>query len=310
MSVEIIQIAVLAVGAAGIMAFFSTCRRTALMRLETLESCSSSTEAAREIFSDSISLKLLSDSLGRAGAVDFQRRRQIILKLCSIVLAGTAVGLAFSILRNLSIAGIALLTIAGAIGGGLVAVLYLKRQQCAYERRILFFLPLVMEQLILLIESGLGLLPALHGVLDIEEKQEKRWINPVQHTLSLIYRISAAGVPFGIALEQIASVVPSRPLRHVLLHLDIGAAEGGEMVPALRGLSDHCHREWKHSVEGRIKKLENAVIFPVFLAVIGLMLLVAAVPLVPLIELRQHLDPVHVSVVSKDVPIFENGALK
>lgn len=309
MSVGVIQLAA-TIGAAVIFAFFATGRKTALARLETLESSSSSTETTAEMFSESPSLSLLSDRLGRAGAVDFQQRRQIALKLGLIVLTGAVIGFFFSILRQLSVASTVQLTIAGLSCGGFAAALYLKRQELAHERRVLFFLPLVMEQLILLIESGLGLLPALHEVLDIGDRQEKIRSNPVQHALSLVYRVSAAGVPFGIAIEQVAAAVPSRPLRHVLLHLDIGSAEGGELVPALRGLSDHCHREWKHSVESRIKKLENAVIFPVFLAVIGLMLLVAAVPLVPLIDLRRHLEPVPATAISKDVSVFESGVSK
>ena len=62
------------------------------------------------------------------------------------------------------------------------------------------------------------------------------------------------------------------------------------MIPALRGLSEHAHTEWRLSVEHRVRRLENWVVFPVFGAVLGLLLLLSAVPLVPLLSLNQSLQ--------------------
>ena len=43
-------------------------------------------------------------------------------------------------------------------------------------------------------------------------------------------------------------------------------------------------------VETRVRKLENIVVFPVFMAVMGLLLLTSAVPLVPVFEFMSSLN--------------------
>lgn len=291
-------------------------RSPGLLRLEMLESAAPPAEIESAGMPETPQpLEWLSDRLGRAGAFERIERRTVVLTLALITAAGGLGGIVLSQLAGFRPASALFAAFAGLNFGGCAAAMYLQRRERSQERSTLFFLPLMMEQLILLIEAGLGLLPALHMIVSAAEKKgQKAAVNPVIRALNLVYRLSSSGLPFASAVEQVAAAVPSRPLRHVLLHLDIGAAEGGELIPALRGLSDHCHQEWKHSVEGRIKKLENAVIFPVFGAVLGLMVLVAAVPLVPLIELREKLNPgsamAQAGALDKTVPLNTIGGGK
>ena len=105
-----------------------------------------------------------------------------------------------------------------------------------------------------------------------------------------MYRIDGGGIPFTQALGMVASSIEIRAVRNVLLHLDVSSAEGGRLVPALRSLSDRAHQEWKLGVETRVRRLENLVVFPVFISVMGLMLLTAAVPIVPLVEFAKSLS--------------------
>lgn len=154
------------------------------------------------------------------------------------------------------------------------------------ERKSVLELPVLLESLILLVESGLGLLPALHQLVTTEQDNS----SSVRYFFKLVHELSARGMPFGTALESVADRCPYTTLRHVFLHLDIGGNEGGALGPALRSLSQYAHTEWRLSVETRVRRLENLVVFPVFGAVIGLILLSAAVPLVPLMELKDRLD--------------------
>jgi pilus assembly protein TadC len=151
----------------------------------------------------------------------------------------------------------------------------------------MFQLPLVLENLILLVEAGLGVLPALEQIVFSRIKNAKEQGGSIDLTtflLKVVYDLSAHGMPFAEALERVADATEIRSLRHVLLHLDISASEGGELIPSMRSLSDHAHTEWRLSVETRVNRLENMVVFPVFVSVIGLMILTASVPLVPVLE--------------------------
>ena len=181
----------------------------------------------------------------------------------------------------------------GALGGAVLA-LYLAftiwlavLQTCTrhFHRRILFQIPLFLEDIILLVEAGLGVLPAIEKVVSAPDGKT----NQVKTIFAMVYQLAAHGLPFGKALELIADQIDVKVLRHVLMHMDIANSEGGELIPSLRALSDHAHSEWRLAVEARVKKLENMVVFPVFFAVIGLMLLVAAVPMVPLLNLKDSL---------------------
>ncbi len=182
---------------------------------------------------------------------------------------------------------------------GFVIFLFAKKWHSqSIDRRILFQTPLVLESLILLVESGLGILPAIEKVIS-GTRSEKRNI-PVEY-LDKIYNLSLRGLPFSEAVELIADTTENKVLRHTLLHLDASQSGGGELVPALKSLANHSHSEWKLDSEARVKRLENLVVFPVFVSVIGLMLLSASVPLVPVFEFNRSLaDPSNIKPYLKE----------
>ncbi len=226
------------------------------------------------------------DRLGRAGFLSGDERHRAAVCCVCLVAVSTAAPMAFYFGRNWGRA----LPLLGAAGflSGLGAVLAILRVRIARaERTLLFELPIFLESMILLAEAGCGLLPALEQVVAACEIRRRSLLF---RTMALALRLSASGIPFPQALEMVAANVPQRVLRHVLLHLDLSATEGAELIPSLRSLSDHTHTEWRLSVEHRVRRLENWVVFPVFGAVLGLMLLVAAVPLVPMLHLHDHLQ--------------------
>jgi type II secretory pathway component PulF len=172
------------------------------------------------------------------------------------------------------------------VAGGYLAALSVygvkKWRTMRREREALFSLPLTLESLILLVEAGVGLLPAIR--LTGESLK-----NPVTALLCRLHRITDSGVPFSDALREVATHCDHPIQKHVLLHLHVASSEGGALASALRNLSDYAHLEWKLAIERRVRKLENTVVFPVFVGVLGLLLLSAAAPIVPLLELRDNL---------------------
>lgn len=164
-------------------------------------------------------------------------------------------------------------------------LLYLRSRKNWFERQILYYLPLTLEQLLLLVQAGVGIIPAIHQLLLHREE------NPVLHFLGSIYYKAERGMLFESAIAEVAEQCPYPALRHFLLHLETAVSQGAELSSVLRNLSDHAHAEWQVTLEGAVRKLESAVVFPVFIAVFGLMMLVAAVPLVPIMELSRTMKP-------------------
>ena len=223
-------------------------------------------------------LSILNDRLGKAGFFsDFSRicfyAFSILLFLGCLLALVTFLSFSISLFISLYLTA-------------LITLMYLRIKAQDVERDTLFKLPLFLESVILLVESGLGVLPAVQNtVLSAKNKNET-----VIQIMQAVYELSSSGLPFAQALELVANSIESKPLRHVLLHLDISSNEGGALIPSLRSLADYAHQEWKLGVETRVKKLENAVVFPVFAAVLGLMLLVVAVPVVPVVDFFNGLE--------------------
>jgi Flp pilus assembly protein TadB len=232
-------------------------------------------------------LESMNDRLGRAGYLSAADRKRAKV-LAAAAVGGSGVCAALS---GLWISGASAALIAGFCGIylGLTAFLYyLRFRERDVERELLFQMPLFLESVILLVEAGLGILPAIERV--VKAKETANQANAISQLFALVHRLSSHGMPLSQALELVADGTPHRIVRHILLHIDISGSEGGELIPSLRSLSDHAHSEWRLSVEHRVKRLENAVVFPVFASVIGLMFLTAAVPLVPLLSLKDSLE--------------------
>ena len=173
----------------------------------------------------------------------------------------------------------------GTCIGTILWILFLKRRTSRWAQEALFQLPLILEELILLVESGLGIIPALDKVTLAHQDDH----NLVISILRQVNELTASGTRFGTALEEASLAIQLKPLQHTLLHLDISNSEGGRLIPSLRSLSRHAYAEWKISVETRVRRLENLVVFPVFTSVIGLLLLTAAVPLVSVLDFSRSL---------------------
>ncbi len=226
---------------------------------------------------------LKNDRLSRAGFATAKEKKSAKLLLGAAVAATAAAGFIFGLRTS---PGRAFLF--GAIGsylGTLAVVCYLSYLARDRDRKLLFDLPLCLEAIILLVESGLGILPALQQIVTRSADSQ----SPAKRALRLVYELASHGLPLSSALELVADRCNNRVLRHTLLHLDISGTEGGALVPSLRSLSDFAHTEWRLSVERRVKRLENLVVFPVFGGVIGLMCLAAAVPLASVLDLKDTL---------------------
>lgn len=271
--------------------FERTQSRIRLLQLESLEDSRDDIASSAPKESLPFTLQDLEDRLGCAGFITRDdRRRATRIHLGLLILSP----LIFLSLLSLTLKhsppfGLSLYVL--AVGLSVATIIwrfYLRFRTKDYEREILFRLPLFLESLILVVESGLAVLPALEEVLKQKELLEKS--DPVSQLFRMVYQLSVQGLPLEQSLEIVASHLPVRTLRHVMLHLDISANIGGELVPSLRNLSDHSHNDWRLSVEQRVRRLENLVVFPVFTAVLGMIALTAAVPLVPLLNLEQTLQ--------------------
>ena len=175
----------------------------------------------------------------------------------------------------------------GAFAGLIVALVTLKiirkKRESLLETRI----PLFIEQMILLVESGHSLQSAYFSTVEISETFDE--LCPLVGTLKLVKELAESGLQFQEAMLSVSENSDNPAIRHMLFHLDMSTSTGGEIIPSLRALGSYSYQQWKVGLEEKVKKLENTSVVPLFVAVIGLMFLVAAVPLVPLSDFSKSL---------------------
>ncbi len=225
--------------------------------------------------------------LKRAGYLTILSRTKAKFRYSTFTIISTVLGGTTGALHD----GMIQCTIAAAVVGYIsiaLVVLELSIRTAKEQRKLLRELPLFLELLILLVESGLGLLTAVHEAVSTQN-EKRRLSDPICFTFSQVNSRAARGIPLAQALEEVANETESRVLKHALLHLDMSTADGAAIVPSLRALADYSHTEWKLSVEARVRRLENWVVFPVVAAVLGLTIATAAVPILPVIDLADKL---------------------
>lgn len=220
-------------------------------------------------------LALQNTLLGKAGLVSPDERRSfvILIAISGAILMGLAVYL-----------GGFLGIVVGMYILLMSVVMLLKHLSMKTANLVNYYLPLNLQLLSLLVQSGVCLLPAIERVVKDSEKK-----TPVSFALQSVYELVASGMTFQEALRLVAANSPYDVISQTILHLDLTGNEGGELSSALDNLTDHTQLKWKLSVESRVRRLENLVVFPVFMSVLGLLLLVSAGPVVPIVEFMDGL---------------------
>ncbi len=153
-----------------------------------------------------------------------------------------------------------------------------------YHRAIEFHLPMIMERLVMAVQAGLDILPAVKVVLDKKGNGELSAANPPERLLLKAYRLSNSGLAFEDSLNQVASLVESSALRHAFIHLGVAHREGGELTAPLRELSDSTQLYFQESTEEEIAKLPVRATLPLLFTFAGLIITFLAPPMVQLLE--------------------------
>lgn len=166
--------------------------------------------------------------------------------------------------------------IIGAFIGALAGELMVSRMRDNRRRRLLrqieFYLPAVMERVVMAVSSGLDIIPAL-------KEASRRGLDPVSQLLAQVVYLSERGATFESALSLTAQHVESVSVQHAFLHLGLAYRQGGEIVRPLKELSDATHVAYQEGVEEAIAALPVKAVLPLLLTFTGLIICFLTVPL-------------------------------
>ena len=171
------------------------------------------------------------------------------------------------------------------IGAG-AGVIVVRRRTSTRARRlqqqISFFLPVVMERVVMGVQAGLDIVPALKAAAQHDSTQP---LDPVSAMIQNALRLAENGIPLDQVLKSISSPVDSSALRHAFLHLGLAYRDGGELSAPLRELSDATQLHYQESVEEEIAKLPARATLPLIIIFAGLLVSFITTPMLQVLKL-------------------------
>lgn len=202
---------------------------------------------------------------GEKGRADFYRWRML-----APLILGPIMGLGFGFYGGLQ------LGILGALlGGGIgyqLPISWLDRKIASRSEDIMFYLPLVIEQISIGVSSSLDVGPCLQKVVQMADERDTH--NIVTELLKYAQNYIKTGVPFEEAMVETGKASGHTELKHAFMYLAQVAKHGGEITRQLQELAESVAGQRQAYIEGRIKQLELKATGPVALVFVGFIIII------------------------------------
>jgi len=201
-------------------------------------------------------------------------------------LIGAALGVLMGVVFiKSSVASLLIVMLIGALTGEL----YTSRRKVALDklrlRKMEFYLPTVMERIVMAVGSGLDVIPALR-------EAAYKGNDPVSELMRWIVGLSESGTPVDSAFELASQQRVTASVKHACIHLGLAYRQGGEIVRPLKELSDATQVAYQETVEEQIAKLPVKAVLPLVLTFTGLIVCFLTVPLMQIGSLTKEVTSV------------------
>ena len=167
------------------------------------------------------------------------------------------------------------LAVAGLVMGGLLGfqfpVSMLDRRIKDRQEEIMFFLPLVIEQIAIGVSSSLDIGPCLQRVVSMADERDSH--NVVTELIKHTQHYIKSGVSLEEAFTEVGKMSGSVELKHAFMSIAQVAKHGGEVTRQLQELADSVSAQRETRIEAKIKKLELEATGPVALVFAGFLVL-------------------------------------
>jgi Flp pilus assembly protein TadB len=142
------------------------------------------------------------------------------------------------------------------------------------DEEILYYLPLVIEQIAIGVSSSLDIGPALQMVVSMADERDSH--NVVTELVRHVNYYVKSGASLEEALHEVGSMSGHTELNHAFMSLGQVSRHGGEISRQLQELADAVSSQREIKVEERVKKLELVATGPVALVFVGFMIILVA----------------------------------
>lgn len=166
----------------------------------------------------------------------------------------------------------------GIVGGVLGLLIGLQIPRSILERKIarrgeeiMYYLPLVIEQIAIGVSSSLDVGPCIQRVVKMADERDTH--NVVTELLRHVQYYIRSGASLEEALDEIGKKSGHTHLKHVFMSLAQVAKHGGEITRQLQELADSVASQRETAIEAKIKKLELEATGPVALVFLGFLII-------------------------------------
>ena len=147
----------------------------------------------------------------------------------------------------------------------------LDRKIATRDEDIMFFLPLVIEQVAIGVSSSLDIGPCLQRIVQMADERD------THNAVTELVRHAQFHVKSGVSLEDALSEIGLKSghteLKHAFMSLSQVAKHGGEITKQLQELADSVASQRETRIEAKIKKLELEATGPVALVFLGFLVI-------------------------------------
>lgn len=159
----------------------------------------------------------------------------------------------------------------GLLGGLQLPFTLVDRRVKRRNEEIMFFLPLVIEQIAIGVSSSLDIGPCLQRVVSMADERDSHNVvtELVRHTQFYV----KSGVSLEDALTEVGKLSGHTELKHSFMALSQVAKHGGEISRQLQELADAVASTRETNIEAKIKKLELEATAPVALVFMGFLII-------------------------------------
>jgi len=233
---------------------------------ETLEKLKQQTRAKQSSRAGAL---MLDEKFFQAGIfsdeekADFHRQKLLAPLICAPLLGFSMMGVD----TVLVLCGFVL----GALVGLRIPYMLLDRRLKARSEEIMFYLPLVIEQIAIGVSSSLDIGPCLQRVVSMADERDSH--NCVTELLRHVHFYVKSGASLEDALNEVGKLSGHTELKHAFMSLSQVAKHGGEITRQLQELADAVAGQRETKIEAKIKKLELAATGPVALVFVGFLII-------------------------------------
>ena len=147
----------------------------------------------------------------------------------------------------------------------------LERKIAARAEDIMFFLPLVIEQIAIGVSSSLDIGPCLQKVVSMADERDSH--NVVTELLRLVVTLARSGLSLEDSLLEVGARSGHLELNQTFGSLAQVVRHGGEITKQLQEMADAVSAQRETKIEAKIKRLELEATGPVAMVFMGFLLI-------------------------------------